>query len=315
MSPVAHELLTKARSIGTAVVEAVCFGADAAEAASALGKYGARTVYVSTDPAFAELLWGGPAASTLASLVEEYHPDLILFAATNMGRDVAGRLAVKLDVPVIANGFDVAVDGRVSVTSSIFGGTRFVRTEFGARTPALVLVRPKSFRAEQTGQENTAQVVAVRAVVEECHQRARVVGTTLEGTAGPSLEEADVVVSGGRGLGAAENFALIEQVAALLHGAVGASRAAVDAGWAPYAVQIGLSGKTVKPTLYIACGISGAVQHTVGMMGAKAIVAVNKDPEAPIFKVADLGIVGDALTILDHLIVELKSREASSTTS
>ena len=311
VSSVACELLTKARSMGSAAVEAVCFGADAGEAAAELGKYGAQTVYLSTDPAFTELLWGGPAASTLAGLVGEHHPDLILFAGTYASRDVAGRLAAKLDVPVIANGCDVAVDGTVSVMGSIFGGTRTVRTEFGPRTPALVLIQPKSFRAEETGHKSVAEVVEVRAVVEESHHHARIVERTFEATAGPRLEEAAVVVSGGRGMQDPKNFALLEEVAALLHGAVGASRAAVDAGWAPYAMQIGQTGKTVRPTLYMACGISGAVQHTVGMMGASSIVAVNKDPEAAIFKLADLGIVGDALAILERLISELKSRAAA----
>jgi electron transfer flavoprotein alpha subunit len=304
----ALELLTKARSLGAADVEAVCFGPGAADAVAELGRHGATTVHLSTDPAFAELLLGGPAADTLAAAAAEHRPDLILFAATHAGRDVAGRLAAKLDVPVIANGLDIEAGEAITVTTAIFGATQVVRTEFGARRPALALFRPKSFPAAVAPGAVAPRVVEVSAVIRECHRRARVVDRSVEVAAGPKLEEAEVVVSGGRGIQDAGNFELLREVAELLHGAVGASRAVVDAGWAPYSLQVGQTGKTVKPAVYIACGISGAMQHTVGMRGAQKIVAINKDPQAPIFKLADLGIVGDALIVLRQLRDELRSR-------
>ena len=304
----ALELLTKARSLGAADVEAVCFGPGAGDAVAELGRHGATTVHLSTDPAFAELLLGGPAADTLAAAVAEHRPDLILFAATHAGRDVAGRLAAKLDVPVIANGLDIEAGEAITVTTAIFGATQVVRTEFGARRPALALFRPKSFPAAVAPGAVAPRVVEVSVVIRECHRRARVVDRSVEVAAGPKLEEAEVVVSGGRGIQDAGNFELLREVADLLHGAVGASRAVVDAGWAPYSLQVGQTGKTVKPAVYIACGISGAMQHTVGMRGAQKIVAINKDPQAPIFKLADLGIVGDALIVLRQLRDELRSR-------
>ncbi|MGI8847416.1 MAG: electron transfer flavoprotein subunit alpha/FixB family protein [Candidatus Dormibacteria bacterium] len=305
-NPAALELLTKARSLGDGTVEAVAFHPDAEQAAPELGAHGATTVYAATDAAFSDLLLGGPGADTLHALIEQHTPELILFAASYNSRDVAGRLAAKLAVPVIANGLDVSAGDAITITTSIFGATQVVRTEFEAKPPALGLFRPKSFAAEPTG--GTAEVVRVDAVISDKHRSARVVNRVEDVAAGPKLEEAPVVLSGGRGLGDAKNFELLEQVAVLVHGAVGASRAVVDAGWVPYAMQVGQTGKTVKPTVYIACGISGAMQHTVGMKGAKNIVAINKDPEAPIFKLADLGVVGDSLKVLPQLIEELKIR-------
>lgn len=307
-APVALELLTKARSLG-GTVEAVAFSPDAEAAAAELGAHGATTVYAATDPAYGEVLLGGPAADALAALVAEHKPSLILFGMTYDGRDVAGRLAAKLGVPVIANGLDVIADGAASVRSSIFGATLDVTTAFGDATPALAIIRPKSFAAEPSGGA-AAKVVPITAPVDAKHRRARVVDHVADVAAGPKLDEAPVVISGGRGLGDPKNFELLEQLAQAIGGAaVGASRAVVDAGWVPYAMQVGQTGKTVKPAVYIACGISGAMQHTVGMKGAKAIVAINKDENAPIFKLADLGVVGDVLKILPQLVEEVKARK------
>lgn len=307
-APVALELLTKARTLG-GTVEAVAFGSTAADAAGELGAHGAETLYAGTDEAYDKVLLGGPAADALAALAAEHHPDLILFGMTYNSRDVAGRLAAKLGVPVISNGLDVAADGSVAIGSSIFGATLNITTQFDGAGPALALVRPKSFAAEPSG-GGPAQVVTVEAPVADKHRRARVTDRVTEAAAGPKLEEAPVVISGGRGLGDPKNFELLEQLAQAIGGAaVGASRAVVDAGWVPYAMQVGQTGKTVKPSIYLAFGISGAMQHTVGMKGAKAIVAVNKDENAPIFKLADLGIVGDALKILPQLIDEVNARK------
>ena len=304
----ALELLTRARSLG-GTVEAVCLSPEAESAAAALGDHGATTVYAGTDPAYADLLLGGPGADALAALAAEHSPDLILFPTTYTSRDVAGRLAAKLDVPVISNGLDVSVDGGISVESSIFGASQIVSTRFEGRGPALALIRPKSFAAEPSG-GGAPRIVPVEVPIADQHRSARVVERVIDKASGPKLEEAPIVISGGRGLGDPKNFALLEEFASLVGGAVGASRAVVDAGWVPYAMQVGQTGKTVKPTVYIACGISGAMQHTVGMKGAKNIVAINKDAEAPIFKLADLGIVGDALKVVGQVIEELKARQA-----
>jgi electron transfer flavoprotein alpha subunit len=301
------ELITRARSLG-GTVETVAFSPDAPGAAAELGGHGATTLYAGTDPGYAELLLGGPAADALAALVAEHKPDVILFAMTYDGRDVAGRLAARLGVPVIANGLDLAGDGEVSVRSAVFGATQNVTTRFDGGPPAIAIIRPKSFVAEPSG-GGPAAVVPVNTPIDEKHRRARVTDRVADVAVGPKLEEAPVVISGGRGLGDPKNFELLEQLAQALGGAaVGASRAVVDAGWVPYAMQVGQTGKTVKPSVYMAFGISGAMQHTVGMKGAKAIVAVNKDENAPIFKLADLGIVGDALKILPALIDEVKAR-------
>lgn len=304
--PVTLELLTKARSLA-GTVEAVSFSPGADGAAQELGAHGATTLYAASDPAYSEVLLGGPAAEAMAALAGEHKPDLILFGMTYDGRDVAGRLAARLGVPVIANGLDVSADGDTVVHTSIFGATLNVSTKFSDGQPAIAIIRPKSFAAEPAGGP-PATVAKVDAPVAEKHRVAKVVERAADVAAGPKLEESQVVVSGGRGLGDPKNFELLQQLAEVVHGAVGASRAVVDAGWVPYAMQVGQTGKTVKPAVYIAVGISGAMQHTVGMKGAKTIVAINKDENAPIFKLADLGVVGDALKILPQLTEELRSR-------
>ena len=306
-TPATLELVTKARSLGD-TVEAVAFSPDAAAAAGELGAHGATRLHAATDTAYRDVLLGGPADDALAPLVAEHKPSLILFGMTYDGRDVAGRLAAKLGVPVVANALDVSAGGGVDVSTAIFGATVNVTTHVDAGPPALVIFRPKSFAAEPSG-GSPAEVVPITAPVDEKHRRARITDRVADVAAGPKLEEAPVVISGGRGLGDPKNFELLDQLAQALGGAaVGASRAVVDAGWVPYAMQVGQTGKTVKPSVYMAFGISGAMQHTVGMKGAKAIVAVNRDENAPIFKLCDLGIVGDALKILPELIAEVKAR-------
>jgi electron transfer flavoprotein alpha subunit len=308
-APVALELLTMARSLA-GTVEAVAFAPDAADAAAELGAHGATTLYAGTDPVWGQVLIGGPAADALAALIEEHKPDLVLFGMTYDSRDVAGRLSAKLGVPVIANGLDVSDADGISVHSSAFGATLNVATRFEGGPPALAIIRPKSVAAEPSGGA-AAAVTQVTSPVDEKHRAARVTDRVADVATGPKLEEAPIVISGGRGLGDPKNFELLDQLAAVLgNAAVGASRAVVDAGWVPYAMQVGQTGKTVKPAVYLAFGISGAMQHTVGMKGAKAIVAVNRDENAPIFKLADLGVVGDALKVLPALVEELQRRRS-----
>jgi electron transfer flavoprotein alpha subunit len=308
-APVALELLTKARSLAT-TVEAVAFAPDAAGAAADLGAHGATTLFAGTDPLWGELLLGGPAAEAMATLIAEHKPDLVLFGMTYNSRDVAGRLAARLGVPVIANGLDVSDADGITVHSSAFGATLNVATRFEGSAPAIAIIRPKSFAAEP-GSGGPAAVTTVTAPIDDKYKTALVTDRVADVAAGPKLEEAPIVISGGRGLGDPKNFELLDQLAAVLgNAAVGASRAVVDAGWVPYAMQVGQTGKTVKPAVYMAFGISGAMQHTVGMKGAKAIVAVNRDENAPIFKLADLGVVGDALKVLPALVEELQRRKS-----
>src|SRR5829696_9208639 len=296
------EILAKARELA-GTVEAV-FGGDGAAVAEELGAHGVSKIHATGD--LGGSLLGVPIASAIAAHVQAGDaPAAILLGTTYDGRDVAGRLSVKLDRTVITNNIDVDLDGDALVcTEPVFGGTTLVKTKFTGGGPELVLIRPKSFAAEATG-GGPAEVAALE--VPEAGL-AKVTNRHVEEATGPKLDEAEIVVSGGRGLGEKEKYEMIEQLAKLLKAAPGASRAIVDAGWVPYSYQVGQTGKVVKPTVYIAAGISGATQHLVGMKGSKNIVAINKDPEAPIFSIADLGIVGDVHKVLPKLLEALQSR-------
>jgi electron transfer flavoprotein alpha subunit len=302
IAPITLELLAKARELG-GTVEAV-YGGEGADVAEAVGAHGATTVYATGD--LSGSLPGVPVASAIAKAIESGNgPDLLLFGTTYDGRDIAARLSVAIDKPVITNNTDLAVEGDdVVVTEPVFGGTKLVKTRFTAGAPYIALFRPKSFVAESTG-AGAAEVAPLE--VPDAGQ-AKVLNRHVEESSGPKLDEAEVVVSGGRGLGDAEKYQMIEDLAKALKAAPGASRAIVDAGWVPYSYQVGQTGKVVKPTVYIAAGISGATQHLVGMKGSKNIIAINKDSEAPIFSVADLGIVGDVHKVLPKLLEALQSR-------
>jgi electron transfer flavoprotein alpha subunit len=300
------ELLTKARELADTVC-AVYAGDDAGDLATELGDYGAETVYQTGDLDGA--LVGVPVAAAIAAAVEAGDgPDAILFATSYDGRDIASRLSVLLDVTVITNVVDIEVDGDSLVgTEPIFGGATDVRTKFTGEGTRIMLVRPKSFPAESSG-GSEADVEDLEVPDVGSAGGAVVVERHVEESEGPKIDEADLVVAGGRGLGSAENYSLVDRLAKDLKGAAGATRAIVDAGWVPYSSQIGQTGKVVKPSVYIAAGISGATQHLVGMKGSKNIIAINKDPEAPIFGVADLGIVGDVHKVIPQLIEALEAR-------
>ena len=302
LDPSALELVTKARALGDDVA-AVALGPGSTTAAESLGEHGARTVYASDDAVYADYV-AQPAAHALHQLVEEHKPELLLFATNYDSRDVAGRLSALTGAPVVSN--ISGIEDTSTVTTAIFGGSTVARVVVTG-SPRLVLVRPKSFEAAASG--GRAEVVPVEIDVPDELKRARRVERREEAATGPKLDQAGVVIAGGRGLGEAENFKLLDELAGAIGGAaVGATRAVVDAGWVPYAMQVGQTGATVKPSIYLAFGISGATQHVVGMKGAKKIVAVNKDEDAPIFALADLGIVGDALKILPRLIEEIRQR-------
>lgn len=304
VAPITLEMLAKAREIADTVE--VFVGGDGAAVAETVGAHGATTVHATGD--LSGKLQGVHVAAALAAAIEAGGaPDLLMLGTTYDGRDIAARLSVKLDKPVLTNNIDIDVADGIVVTTPIFGGTQLVKTKFAAGAPAIALFRPKSFVAEESG--GGAAAVADLAVPDTgVAGTAKLVNRHVEETTGPKLDEAAVVVSGGRGLGESAKFEMIEELAKLLKGAPGASRAIVDAGWVPYSYQVGQTGKVVKPTVYIAAGISGATQHMVGMKGSKNIIAINKDPEAPIFGVADLGIVGDVHKVLPKLIEALQAR-------
>jgi electron transfer flavoprotein alpha subunit len=296
------ELVSKAATTGAVTVFYV--GAGSPESFATLGSYGAAVVH-HLDAG--DALPAAPAAAALAGLLDGSDTGVVLFGMGNTDRDVAGMLAARLGAPVIANALDVTVNDAVTVSSEILGGTLGITTEVTAPGPAIVITRPKAFAAEPTG--GGAPEVLTVAVPETGHAGdATITERHVEASEGPDLEAAAVVVTGGRGLGGEDQFAMMDELAGLLGGAVGGTRAVVDAGWVPYSYQIGQTGKTVKPTVYIAVGVSGAMQHLVGMKGSSTIIAINKDPDAPIFGVADLGIVGDLHKVVPQLIDAIKTR-------
>jgi electron transfer flavoprotein alpha subunit len=304
LQPIALELMAKARELGD--VEAVALGAGARAAGVTLGQHGAKVVHVNEDPAFDDYI-AEPATDALAVLHASGGADLVLFGFTTDSREVAGRFAARLGVGLISNAGDVlAKDGGFVAKVPYFGGAKLASMRANNK-PAIILVRPKSFEASEVG--GTAEVREVAAPISDSSKRAHITERVVEASEKVKLEDARVVISGGRGMGGPDNFPLLEDLAGALGGAVGASRAVVDAGWVPYSMQVGQTGKSVRPGVYIAVGISGAMQHTVGMKASKVIIAINKDPEAPIMKMADLGVVGDALKIVPALTAAVKAKK------
>jgi electron transfer flavoprotein alpha subunit len=300
----ALELMAKARELGE--VDAIVLGTGAKAAAASLGKHGAKVVHANEDKAFDDYI-AEPATDALVALNEAQPPDLILFAFTPDSRDVAGRLAARLGKSLISNAADVtARDGGFVARVPYFGGAKLASMRVNTK-PAIVLVRPKSFEASESG--GSAEVKDLAVSIADGSKRAKIVERVAEASEKVKLEDARVVISGGRGMGGPDNFPLLEALANALGGAVGASRAVVDAGWVPYSMQVGQTGKSVRPGVYIAVGISGAMQHTVGMKASKVIIAINKDAEAPIMKMADLGVVGDALKIVPALTAAVKAKK------
>ncbi len=300
------EVLGKAAKLGRA--EAIVLGATANDVAPALGEYGAEKVYAHADATYDNYLTL-PAVETVSNLLQQHTPDLLLLATTYDLRDIAARLNVRNNLGLITDATDLAFAGDQLQVTVPWGGETVVTATHPQQGTGVVLTRPKAFSLEHY-EGRTAEIEQLSVSFSAQAQSIKVLETVAVASEGPDLEDATVIVSGGRGLGKAENFLLVEDLAKVLGGAPGATRAIVDAGWLPYSYQVGQTGKTVKPTLYIACGISGAIQHIAGMKGSKYIVAINKDEQAPIFSLADYGVVGDALTILPKLTEEVKRRKA-----
>ncbi|MEU9870004.1 electron transfer flavoprotein subunit alpha/FixB family protein [Actinomadura sp. NPDC048021] len=296
------ELLTLANRLGEAA--AVWVGPGYENAKDRLAEYGAGKVYVAADEELASYVVA-PKAALLAQLVSEKSPAAVLVAATGEGKEIAGRLAVKTGSGVLSDVVDVA-DGFVG-EHSIFGGAIIAHARVRTGTP-IIAVRPNSVAPEAAPATPAEEQVSV--TLSDADKGAKIVEKVVqEKGERPDLTEAAIVVSGGRGVGGAENFKIIEGLADSLGAAVGASRAATDAGWYPHSFQVGQTGKTVSPQLYIAVGISGAIQHRAGMQTSKTIVAVNKDPEAPIFELVDYGVVGDLFQVAPQLTEEISKRK------
>jgi electron transfer flavoprotein alpha subunit len=307
VEPGALENLTKARDLGTDVA-VVALGPGATGIAGTVGEYGAQTLYASDDPVYSDFI-AQPAVQALHELIQQHQPELILFSPTYDSRDVAGRLQARIGSTLMSNATDVL--GPDYAQTQIFGGQQIVDVTLSGPNPKLVIVRPKSFEAQPSG-GGAAQVASVEVKIPDELKKAHRVERKEQAAAGPKMEEAKVIIAGGRGLQQPDNFKLLDELAqAIGSAAVGASRAVVDSGWVPYAMQIGQTGKTVSPEVYIAVGISGAIQHLVGMKTSKRIIAINKDKDAPIFQYADLGIVGDALKVLPEITAAIKAKKGS----
>lgn len=301
------EMLAKAAEAGTA--EAVLLGPASDEAVQTLARYGASRVYWSADPIYRDYLTL-PAAETVAGLIGTFNPAVMLFASSYSGRDLVGNLSARLDCGAISDVGDFQLkNGEIEASIPALGASYQNTSTLITPGTKLLLVRPKSF--EPKINEQAVVVEKVPPPSDESFRKVRLKERVSVKREGPQLEGAKTIVSGGRGLKGEEHFTMLKELAELLGGAVGATRAAVDAGWVPYAMQIGQTGKTVKPDLYIACGISGAVQHLSGMKTSKTIISINKDAEAPILQYSDFGVIGDVFKVVPQLIEELKKRRGA----
>ncbi|MGH3319011.1 MAG: electron transfer flavoprotein subunit alpha/FixB family protein [Streptosporangiaceae bacterium] len=299
------ELLTLARRFGDPA--AVFVGSGTSKAKERLAAYGAAKVYVAGEESLDDYVVA-PKTEVLATVVEQASPEAVLVASTGEGREVGARLAVRVGGGIITDAVEVG-EGLVAEQSA-FGGSMIVQSRVRAGLP-VIAVRPNSVSAELADAPAAAAEEQVTVELPQTATLARVVERVVqEHSERPELSEAAIVVSGGRGVGGSDNFALIESLADAVGGAVGASRAATDAGWYPHQFQVGQTGKTVSPQLYMAIGISGAIQHRAGMQTSKTIAVVNKDPEAPIFELADFGVVGDLFNVVPQLVDEITKRKA-----
>ena len=308
------ESLSLARSLtgGDGRVGALLIGAGVAGRAGELFARGADLVAVADDPALAAYN-AASFARALATVHGSFKPSAVLFPATAMGRDLAPRVAARWGVPVLAEAIELArsADGGLTARKSMFGGKAFGKVATSGGPPFVVTVRPGAFAAAEPTPGRAGETVPVALEADPLALRARVVEVLASAGQKVDLAEAEIVVSGGRGLKGPEHFALIEQLADAFGGAVGASRAVVDKGWIDHQHQVGQTGTTVAPKLYIACGISGAIQHLAGMRMSGCIVAINSDPDAPIFKIADFGIVGDLFEVVPIMIEEVRKMRSA----
>ncbi len=300
-------VLSKAASLGAGDVAGVIVGSAVAGLAEQAAKHGAATVYVADD-AKLEAPLPQPRIDAIAQLVAEQGIETVLFGQSILAADIAAGLAARLDAGLNWGLTDISSDGGNLVgKQSALGDSVLVDVGWKS-TPRIGLFRAGAFDPSEQPAAGTVEAFDVQ--LQEHSLAAEMVEQAHAEESGPSIEDANVIVAGGRGLGEPERFALVEELAKALGGAVAATRAVVDAGWYPYSAQVGQTGKSVSPALYVACGISGAIQHKVGMQSSKTIVAINKDPNAPIFEFADFGVVGDLHQILPKLTAALQARKS-----
>ncbi len=308
---VSHELLGEGRKLAAAMgqkLAGVLIGDKVEHLAAGVFASGADTVYLVEGTAFQSYSTDGYTA-VFTELIKEYKPAVILIGATNDGRDLGPRVACRVGTGLTADCTNLGLDeqtGLIAWTRPAFGGNIMATILCPEHRPQMGTVRPKVFKRPQPDFSRTGELVRVTSRVQSQDIRTKLIEIVKVCTTSCNLEEAEIIVAGGRGLGKPENFTLIEELANVLGGAVGASRAVIDAGWKPHFHQVGQTGKTVGPKVYFACGISGAIQHVAGMSSSDIVIAINKDADAPIFKVADFGIVGDVAEVLPALIAELR---------
>ncbi|HBT48370.1 MAG: Electron transfer flavoprotein alpha-subunit [Caldanaerobacter subterraneus] len=286
---------------------AVLVGYEVKGLAEELIKYGADVVYVIDHPLLKNYTTDAY-TKVICDLANSLKPEVILYGATYIGRDLAPRIAARMQTGLTADctALDIDENGLLLQIRPAFGGNLIATIICPERRPQMATIRPGVMKKALMDEGRRGEVIEIKPVIEEKDIRTEIISIIKEARQKVNLEEADIIVSGGRGVGGPEGFKLIEELAEVLGGVVGASRAAVEAGWISSDHQVGQTGKTVRPKLYIACGISGAIQHIAGMGGAKTIVAINKNPDAPIFKIADYGIVGDLFKVIPALIEEVK---------
>jgi len=306
---ITYEVVSEGRRLADTLgqqLTAVVLGSGMKDKASELAQYGADKIIVADDPNLATYT-ADAYVSVLAQLVEAETPEIIILGASTQGKDLAPRLAARLNVAMAQDctAFDIE-DGKLVATRPIFTGKAYAKVTFEDSTPNIVTARPNVMPINQPDSGRSAEVVDAQFSIDEAQLKTKVVEVIKDESGRIDLTEADKIVSGGRGMKNAENFKILEELADVIGAAVGASRAAVDAGWRPQTDQVGQTGKIVSPNLYIACGISGAIQHLAGMGTSKIIVAINKDPEAPIFQKADYGVVDDLFKIVPALTEEVK---------
>ena len=310
---VGYELLTPGRAMADKLGQelvAVVLGQNVEDAARRAIACGADRVLLAEHPLLNTYNTDAYTA-VMVGLIREHHPDIVLYGATNNGRDVGPRVACALHTGLTADctGLDIDEQGLLASTRPAFGGNLMATISCPEHKPQMSTVRPGVFKRPEEDTGRTGEIVRVEVALEEAQLRVKLMERIREVTEAVDLEGAEVIVSGGRGLKSAENFSLIRDLAAAMGGVVGASRAAVDAGWIPHAHQVGQTGKTVAPKIYVAVGISGAIQHLAGMSSSDTIIAINKDPDAPIFSVADYGIVGDLFQVVPAMVKALQERK------
>jgi len=304
------ELVTAARQMADAAgarVTAVVAGSGVRAVAEELAQYNVDRI-VLLDDARLGTFTAEAYTSALVAVIAAEKPTVVVLASDRLGRELAPRLGARLGCGLATDCTGLALDaaGRLTATRPAYGGNVVATISYSDDRPQIATVRPRAFARAARGGAG-AEISSFDLQNVNLHSPAEVIGTVVEAATGPRLEEADIVVSGGRGMGGPEGFHMIEELAGLLGAAIGASRAVVDAGWMPYANQVGQTGKTVSPKLYIACGISGAIQHLAGMKSSRVVVAINKNPDAPIFRVADFGIVGDVNEVLPEMIRQVRA--------